>query len=524
MTWQRVVLAAASAIGLLVTGAAVPATSEQAGARDLVRTDRGPVRGTVGEDFRTFQGIPYAAPPLDELRWSSPRPAPRWHEPLDATAPRDDCAQTPFFAWPASDSEDCLYLNVTTPRRAHGRLPVVVWLHAGGYTNGAGAHHDARKLAVEGDVVVVTVNYRLGALGFLAHPALNEENPGVQSGNYGLEDQRAALRWVRRNVTAFGGDPGNVTLAGASSGSGSVCAHLVSPVAAGLFHRAILQSFACVAPPMSTKQDAERAGADFVAGLGCTEPAQTAACLRSKPVDELVRAWPGGFPVVGGREFPMAPAEALRTDRFHHVPLLLGTTKDEMRLFVGLQWDGAGQPVTPARYEEIIRTSYGAIAEEVLRRYPLSAYPSPSIALATVQTDAPGLLSTCSHLAGYRLFAARPHPVPVYAYQFADRTAPGLFDVPGFDEGAMHATELNFLFPGHFGGPLSDQQQALSTTLVRYWANFAHHGAPNGPGLPDWPRFRSSADVLSLGLGPGGINPVDIGTASNCELWASLSR
>lgn len=251
---------------------------------------------------------------------------------------------------------------------------------------------------------------------------------------------------------------------------------------------------------------------------------QAAACLRGKPVDELVRAWPGGFPVVGGRELPRQPADALRTDHFHHVPLLMGNTKDEMRLFVGLLHDGAGQPVTPAQYEEIIRASYGTAAETVLRRYPLSAYPSPSIALATVWTDAPGLLSTCSHLGSYRAFAARPFPVPVYAYQFVDRTAPPLLELPNFDEGAMHAAELNFLFPDHFGPPLSAPQQALSTTLVRYWTNFAHHSTPNGRDLPNWPRFRSSADVLSLDIGPGGIQPANIETASNCKLWESLPR
>lgn len=245
MSWRRNVLAAAGTIGLLVTGAAVPATGEPSNVRDVAQTDRRPVRGVVGEDFRVFHGIPYAAPPVGELRWRPPQPAPRWREPLDATAPRNECAQTPHFNWPGSDHEDCLFLNVTTPRHTHDRLPVMVWIHGGGFTNGTGSDHDARKLAVEGDVVVVTINYRLGPLGFLALPSLSEENPGIQSGNYGIEDQQAALRWVRHNATAFGGDPGNVTIFGGSSGSGSVCAHLVSPTAAGLFHRAIMQSFAC---------------------------------------------------------------------------------------------------------------------------------------------------------------------------------------------------------------------------------------------------------------------------------------
>ncbi|HEU5475589.1 MAG TPA: carboxylesterase family protein [Actinophytocola sp.] len=519
MSWRRSMLAAAGAIGLLLTGAAVPATGAPTGSRNVVQTDRGPVRGVLGENYRAFNGIPYAAAPVGELRWRSPQPAPRWREPLDASVPGPDCAQTPFFSRPASDHEDCLFLNVVTPRRASGRLPVLVWFHGGGYTNGSGAEQDGRTLAAAGDVIVVTVNYRLGALGFLALPALDGERRGAESGNFGIEDQQAALRWVRRNAAAFGGDPGNVTIFGSSAGSGSVCMNLISPAAAGLFHKAILQSFTC-GWPMTPRPDAEAAGATFAAGIGCADPATVLRCLRDKPVGDLVAAWPGGFPVIGGRLLPMQPPDALRADRFHHVPMMLGNAKDEMRLFVSLQHDGAGRPVDAATFEQIVRSSYGADAEQVLTRYPLSAYPTPGIALATVQTDAPGLLSTCSHLGSYRTFAARPFPVPVHAYQFADRTAPPLVDVPGFDEGAEHSVELNFLFPGHH--ELSAPQQALAGTMIGYWANFAHRGNPNGPGLPDWPRFRTAADVLTLDLGPGGVRPVDIGAASNCAMWESM--
>jgi para-nitrobenzyl esterase len=521
---MRRVLAIAGVVGLLVLGMAAPATGGPGPAPDLVYTDRGPVRGVVYEDSRVFQGIPYAAPPVGELRWRPPQPAAPWREPLDATAPRQ-CAQGPIFGSPGSDTEDCLHLNVSTPARSPGRLPVMVWIHGGYFTFGSGGIYDGRKLAAEGDVVVVTINYRLGALGFLALPGLTGEDPGSQSGNYGLQDQQAALRWVQRNIAAFGGDPNNVTLFGESVGSISLCAQLVSPGAAGLFHRGIGQSYACPSP-LTTAAEAERAGAEFAARFGCTAPDQVVACMRGMPATELVRQWaPGGGPVVGGREVPVQPADALRTDAYHHMPLLLGNTLDEMRFTVSLQHDAIGQPVTAAQYEQIIRGAYGPSAEQVLQRYPVGDYSTPSVALATVQTHDTGRpLSTCDHLAMYQAFAARPRAVPVYAYQFADRTAPPLVEVPGFDEGAEHAVELNFLFPNVFGRPLTGEQQALSTTMVQYWTNFARHGNPNGHATPAWPRFQSAADVLSLDIGPHGIHPVDIARASNCDFWASLPR
>ncbi|HEV2781791.1 MAG TPA: carboxylesterase family protein, partial [Actinophytocola sp.] len=254
--------------------------------------------------------------------------------------------------------------------------------------------------------------------------------------------------------------------------------------------------------------------------VGCAD----VACLRAKPARDLLAQWPGGGPVVGGRELPLQPPDALRTDRFHHVPLLLGNTLDEMRLFVSLQFDAVGRPVTPEQYEQILRASYGADADRVLQRYPLASYPSPTIALSTVQTDSGTPLSTCEHLTSYRLASARPRPVPVFGYQFVDRTAPPLVDVPNFDEGAEHAVELNFLFPNLFGRPLTPEQQALSAAMVRYWTNFARDGDPNGRGVPAWHRFRSPDDVLALGLGPNGIRPIDIAAASNCAFWEALAR
>ncbi|GAA3463261.1 carboxylesterase/lipase family protein [Saccharothrix longispora] len=519
--WRRRLLVLLGVTGLVLgTGQAIAGPVDRA---DVVRTDAGPVRGVVERDARLFQGIPFAAPPVGELRWRPPQPVRPWLEPLDAGTPGNACAQPSDFGLPESFVEDCLYLNVTTPRRGRG-LPVMVWIHGGSFTTGAGAVYDARALATRGDVVVVTVNYRLGPFGFLALPSLTAESRGSQSGSYGIQDQQAALRWVQRNAAAFGGDPRNVTIFGGSAGGASVCVNLTSPTAAGLFHRAIVQSFSC-ASGLATKQQAEAAGTELATRFGCPDPATAAACMRGKPVRELTLSWPGGFPVVGSRELPLHLPEALRRDRFNHVPLIMGNTLDEMRLYIGLEFEARGNPVTPRIFEERVREVFGAAADRVLARYPLSDFPSPAIALSTVVTHAGNTLATCDHLAGYRLAAARPRPVPVYAYQFADRTAPVPVDIPGFDEGAMHATELPYLFTGVFGAPLTEGQRGLSNTMIDYWTTFARTGDPNRDGLPRWLRHRpgTGADVLTLDVPTGGgIRPTDVAGQSDCAFWNSI--
>ncbi|NVI88625.1 carboxylesterase family protein [Actinomadura sp. BRA 177] len=226
---------------LLLAGAApAVAQARPSHAPAVVRTDLGPVRGQAHPGYRIFQGIPYAAPPTGNLRWRPPQPARPWHGMYDATSPRSQCAQlAPPYGGETTYGEDCLYLNVTTPARAR-RLPVMVWVHGGSNTTGSGSAYNAAKLAVDGDVVVVTINYRLGPLGWLAHPGLETgADRRYQAGNYGLLDQQAALRWVQRNARTFGGDPRNVTLFGESAGAADSCANLVSPSAAGLFHKVI---------------------------------------------------------------------------------------------------------------------------------------------------------------------------------------------------------------------------------------------------------------------------------------------
>ncbi|MGP4022537.1 carboxylesterase/lipase family protein [Actinomadura sp. 3N407] len=519
---------------LVALGAVAPAAAQHRppDPSAIVHTDLGPVRGQVNADHRLFQGIPFAQPPAGDLRWRPPQPARPWAGTYDATFPRSQCAQiAPPYGGETTYVEDCLYLNVTAPNRAHrppegkGRhgLPVMVWVHGGSNLTGNGSVYNAAKLAEDGGVVVVTVNYRLGPLGWLAHPGLETgADRRHQAGNYGLLDQQAALRWVRRNAAAFGGDPRNVTLFGESAGAADSCANLVSPAAAGLFHKVIPQSFSCAAPART--EDAAEADAVTLAGaVGCAKgsPAENAACLRAVPVKTLLETFDGegmnAGPVAGGdRVLPLQPAEAIERGRFNRMPIMHGNTLDEMRLFVSLIYP---RPITVDQYESIVRSTYGADADAVLAHYPAADYPDPRIALATIQTDFGGALSTCGHQDAFR--SLKRAGVPVYAYQFADRAAPPLIDVPGFDEGAEHATELTFLFPGLLG-ELNTGQQRLSDAMVGYWTSFAHTGRPKARHTPHWPRFRSPDDVLSLAPGPGGIHRTDISESSNCSFWNSL--
>lgn len=517
-------LAAAAAVAGLMAGL-WPGSAVAGQSGDVVMTDNGGIRGTVSTQYREFQGIPFAAAPVGLLRWASPQPAPQWSGVRDATKPGSRCAQKAgLLGEDVSYNEDCLYLNVTTPRRAH-KLPVMVWVHGGGYRNGAGSVYRPVDMVVRGDVVVVTVNYRLGVFGFLSHPSL------PRSGNFGLEDQQAALRWVQRNAEAFGGDPRNVTLFGESAGGVSTCAQLVSPVSAGLFHRAVIQSGPCtmgIWPDVDGTPDptgiwlprsraaADQQGLTVATTLGCPYPATAAVCLRAKPTTELLPQSDYGFgPVVGGDLLPVFPAQAVAEGRFTKVPVMHGITRDEYRTFTaGLELTGL-PPVTPGDYPNLAAAFAGADrATAVLDRYPLRNYGSPSEAWSAVITDAIFAKSTSymsRQLSRY---------VPTYTYEFADRSAPWLKDVPkpSFPTGAYHAAELQYQFDALGGNALSEAQKQLSRTMIDYWTRFAHTGNPNGPGTPNWQRSTGS-HAQSLDTGPGGVRPVDFGREHQYPFW-----
>jgi len=376
------------------------AASAGPGTAPIVTIGNGAVRGLIVPGGYVFRGLPYAAPPTGNLRWRPPRPPADWQGVRDATRFGPSSPQPPNPALTGPTSEDCLYLNVYTPTlgsNGEGGLPVLVWIHGGRFTMEAGRDYDGTKLAANG-IVVVTINFRHGALGFFAHPALASE-PGGPSGNYGLMDQQAALRWVQSSIRPFGGDPHNVTIAGQSSGGLSVLAHLMSRGSRGLFHRAIVHSGV---GPWALEQKslaaAEADGEAFAAKAGC--PDQTAECLRRLPVADVVSNQPGAAVpiVVDGVVLEEPVGVALAAGRFARVPILNGSNHDEERLFVeGFHLAVTGavvpvpQPVTAESYQRVIASVLGvpaARATAIAAEYPLSVYPSPTVAVSALVSDA----------------------------------------------------------------------------------------------------------------------------------------
>ena len=529
---RRGALFAVSAVGVAATvlgagaGSAV-ASSASGSANPIARTDGGLVRGAAVAGVDSFLGLPYAAPPTGNLRWRPPQPAAVWSGVRDATQFGPSCPQptenNPYLP-PGPISENCLYLNVYTPTsrdRSGGGRPVLVWIHGGGLVQDGGRNYDGTKLAADG-TVVVTINYRLGALGFLAHPALASHGA---AGNYGLMDQQAALRWVQRNIARFGGDPHNVTIAGQSAGGLSVLAQLVSSGARGPFQRAIVQSgtFALNQQPLAT---AEASGEKFAQSVGC--PDQSAACLRNVPVSDLVSKFGVEIPgVVDGSVLTQPIGTALARGQFARVPVINGITHDEELLFVaglgitvsqGTNIPLAGPAADPANYQANIAQALGvpaARAAAIAAEYPLSAYPSPLVAFSLLVSDAS---FACPALQVDRWTAARG--VPTYAYQFNDDSAP--LNIVGSGLGlATHGTELPYLFDqpnAPYPAMLNADQQALAASMRTDWASFAGTGNPSSRALP-WPSFNGTR-VLSLVPLQSQVT-TDFATAHHCSFWAA---
>ena len=525
--------AGAAATAVLIAAAActsattTPGASKSAGSSAgqsastnplVVATAGGTVRGKAVAATDEFLGIPYAAPPVGALRWQPPRPPAPWHGIRAATSYAPHCPQSSSAFGQASTSEDCLYLNVFTPAASKARnLPVMVWVHGGSLLTGESNDYNPAELVRHG-VVVVTINYRLGALGFLADAAL-ASRPDGPSGNYGLMDQQAALRWVQRNIRGFGGDPGDVTLFGESAGGLSTLAQLASPGARGLFQRAIVESGTYQLTQQSLAA-AEAAGQAFAAKAGCATTASaknTAACLRSLPVSKiLANENPVGYtPDVDGAVLTQSIKTALARGQFNRVPVVIGTNHDEYRLFVaGYQF--LGQRVTAANYQSMIASTLGvsaAIAGKIAAQYPLSRYPSPPLALGAVGTDA---IFACHALTAEEALARY---VPTYAYEFNDENAPELFLPPvGFPYGAAHASELPYLFSQTTVArpvPFTKAQQQLAAAMKQDWTNLAKTGIP----AAGWPKFTdASQQTLSL-VPPTPQVETDFAAQHHCSFW-----
>ena len=493
----------------------------------LVHTVGGVVRGLIGTGYVEFQSIPYAAAPVGELRWRPPQPAPSWPGIRDASKAGPRCVQdtTRDPGYGRSAGEDCLWLNVWSPTGASGR-PVLVWIHGGGFANGSADIYNADWLTTKGDIVVVTVNYRLGAPGFLADPAL--AGPGGV-GNYGLADQQAALRWVRDNITAFGGDPAKVTIAGQSAGAMSVCDHLVAPESAGLFRAAIIASGPCQA--QGDLAVAERVSRAYAARAGCADPATAAACLRALPAGDLTES-PWYFdigtdqltgPVIGGAGLPVDPVAAIEGGRAARVPVLIGTTRDEFTLFMALQYLRLGYQPSAADYPRELADTFGPDAEAVAARYPIERYGGqPALAYSAAVTD--GFFACLADRMGDGL----ARNAPVYAYEFTDADAPKpepLRQVP-FPVGASHSLDLRYLFDVGGAPPLDAAQQRLSDQMIGYWAGFVSTGVPEVAGAPAWPSINGhpvdGPRMSFVAAGPRVSESFE--RDHQCAFWAGLRK
>jgi len=459
----------------------------------------GRVSGVVTNGIAAFKGIPFAAPPVGDLRWKPPQPVKSWTGVKMTGSYAASCVQdvtfVKLFGAPDAISEDCLYLNVWTPARsANERLPVMVWIYGGAFVGGMTSipAYDGTALAEKG-VAVVSIGYRLGVFGFLAHPELTKES-GKGSGNYGLQDQIAGLKWVRENIARFGGDPSRVTIFGESAGGISVSMLAASPAAKGLFHRGISESGGNFGPARTANEGgatvpslkvAETTGQAFLKRLGVAD----IAAARQLPA-EKIHGVPGGqsgfWPVFDGDVLPGDEYELYQAKRFNDTPILIGTNSDEGITFV----PGATQP---AAFEASIRSGYGTKADIILAAYPHATVAESTQSARNIFRDA----TFAWHTWAWAVLQSQQGRGKAYVYYFDHRT-------PLSPNGAGHAAEIPYVFRtlGKFTGPAAlvgaarPEDRAMSDLMSSYWVNFAKTGDPNGPGLPPWPAFTASSQTV----------------------------
>ncbi len=479
----------------------LPVTGFAAADTNIVKLDQGQLSGTVQDGVRVFLGIPYAAAPVGELRWRPPQKAALWTQVKSAEVFGPACPQ-PKQTEGGNFSEDCLYLNVWTPAKNSGeQLPVMVWIHGGAFNFGSASlpEYNGQRLAEKG-VVVVTLNYRLGPLGFLAHPDLAKESAHGVSGNYGLLDQVAALEWVRDNISAFGGNPGQVTIFGQSAGSRSVSLQMISPLSTGLFHRAIAESGG---PLIGSEYlssnfngdmtNALRMGKDLSSRLGCDKDAEPLVCMRAKSAQEVVAAAAcntsvfddGGLffaPVFDSWALPANPLSAYSSGRQHAVPFITGSTLNEGNIYIADEPD-----LSLAKYKSYLRSRFGDEAQKAFALFPAQGDRDAAVALDK-------LLTVGANAAPARISARSMAQVKTksYLFQFTRRPDTAL----ARKLGVHHGVDIAYVF-GHTdkSAGYDDTDRQLSRTVMSYWVNFAKTGNPNGTGLPVWPEYDAVSAI-----------------------------
>jgi len=488
----------------------------------VVKTRSGAVRGRVVDGVYQYLGIPFAAPPLGDLRWRPPAAHASWNGILEVTRTRAWCAQQSRPDSPkVFGSEDCLYLNVYAPKPARSPRPVMIWIHGGSFLAGSGAIFDGSTLARDGNIIVVTINYRLGVLGFLASRGLDATDPRHTSGNYGLLDQLAAIRWVIDNIPAFGGDPHNLTLAGESAGAMSIGFLMVSPGADGTFQRAILESGPFL-QKLHTRAQAEVHGDEIATKLGCDKAGDVVSCMRSKTTEQVVDAAPSDplswaqliwEPIVDGAVMPSQPAAAIAAGRVSKVPLINGSNRDEGTLMFAY-----AKPITADQYDHAMHYFLGARAQEVLATYPVTHYSEPTLAAAAANGDS--FLSCRTNNAGVML----SNQMQVYQYEFNDPNAPPwVFKKARIPLKSFHSAEIQYVFGSIANdAAASPAQRNLSAAMMGYWIRFITSGDPAG--APRWSAYQAN-DPKRILFTPESIEfESDFTTIHHCALWNSILK
>lgn len=506
------VVLATSAVVAMSGAAATPSMHTSAPKVSTIKIHQGVIRGESSGGAEAYLGIPYAAPPVGALRFAPPTDPEHWRGVWNATDHAPACLQSGLAEVSgAATSEDCLYLDVYRPGR--GALEgagmknrgVIVWLHGGAFAAGSGSLFDAGELAARTNSVVVTINYRLGAMGYLA-----TTSQGTDPGNRGLLDQIQALEWVQENIRSFGGDPSRVAVAGQSAGAMSVCGLLTSPKSEGLFSRAILQSGPCTMALYTERTRSISNGDAFADSLGCPVGTDQMGCLRGLEADELMGLPRGFTPTYGVPTVPEIPDAAIRAGRWHQVPVLVGATRWDNLGAIGLL--GADPlAATVEQYAEAVGQLFGTSAEAVLERYPVQRFEAPAYALGALATDS---TFGCGSYEVSKYIAEQG--VPVWHYEFNDPTSPTLLGqrIPGVNMASAHSAELAYLFSyTDTERPLTETERTLAHRMMDSWAGFAASAS-----LP-WKSVTSGADstisLSSLGDHVSG----DYATTHHCDFW-----
>jgi para-nitrobenzyl esterase len=462
------------------------------------------VQGTAEDGLAVYRGIPFAAPPVGELRWRAPQPAAKWDGVKQAVKFGPACTQpTRNPAQEPGVSEDCLYLNVWTPaKQASDRIPVLVWIYGGGFNAGATSepNYSGEMLAKKG-VVLVSIAYRVGLLGFFAHPELTAESPLHASGNYGLLDMIAGLHWIKRNIAAFGGDPNKVTIFGESAGGIAVSMLCVSPLAKGLFEGAISESGGSFGPPrpntlpgenLKRLADAEKSGLESAK----TASAASLAELRKIPASTLAGGRGLAWPIIDGRVIPDDQYKLYRSKLYNDTPILVGYNSDEGSSF--------SPPKTPEEYVASVKARYGPHADKLL-----AAYPSGDATVAKTARDLTRDAMFGWHTWIWARLEANAGKSKVFYYYF-DQHPEYAADSARAGYGAGHGADVAYVFQhlNKSNPQIREQDIAISDAVATYWTNFAKHGDPNGPGVPQWPAFSDATPSVMYFSGTAHVGPV----------------